>query len=170
MGRPSVWARHKGSTSAGGCWLSALELAPPFLSLWIQGPNAAVVHLPSSLGAWCVDSGLRLSSLTEGGCSTHPQSTHLVPLTHTGCGLGSAGIHRVGVEEAHKGTRGAGADKPCPLGHTGWSLSLGGSVVPPPPRTHLPCEMPRAEDEQVDSVPTSSPGAQDPSPSGMQRS
>lgn len=75
--------------------------------------------------------GCRLSSLTEGGYSTQPQSTHFVPLTHMGCGLGSAGTHRVGVEEAHKGIRGAETDEPCPLGHTGWSLSLGGSVVPP---------------------------------------
>ena len=52
-----------------------------------------------------------------------------MPLTNLGCGLGSAGTHRVGVEE--KGTNGAEADEPCPLGHTGWSLSLGGSVVPP---------------------------------------
>lgn len=51
-----------------------------------------------------------------------------------------------------------------------WVVAEPGSVVPPPPRTHLPCEMPRAEDEQVDSVPISSPGAQGPSPSGMQRS
>lgn len=39
----------------------------------------------------------------------------------------------------------------------------------PPLGTHLPCETPRAEDEQADSAPTSSPGAQDPSASGMQR-
>lgn len=51
------WAQGQ-RVSAGGCCLSALEPAPPFLSLWIQGPNAAVVHLPSSLGAWCVDSRL----------------------------------------------------------------------------------------------------------------
>lgn len=34
--------------------------------------------------------------------------------------------------------------------------------------THLPRKTPRAEDEQADSAPTSSPGAQDPSASGMQ--